>query len=105
SPPDVMGVAPCRAVRVALVASLLLVAACSHRVVTRPAPDTTEAGPVASVEDATPARETKSALAQKADGLFKDSFQEGSFTGCVVVVDAGETVLEEAYGDADRKAA
>jgi CubicO group peptidase (beta-lactamase class C family) len=42
-------------------------------------------------------------LARDIDALFTEGERKGSFSGAVIVVDEGKTVLEKGYGSADRK--
>ena len=59
-----------------------------------PAPATT------APKEATPANE----LALRADDFFTKATADGHFSGSIIVVDSGKTVLEKAYGLADRDA-
>jgi D-alanyl-D-alanine carboxypeptidase len=90
--------------RRALLVGLLLALAggCSRRqtssAVDQPPSQSEQAAPSGDAS-----REQTSPLAQKVDALFADAARDETFSGSVVVVDAGKTVLLRGYGKADRE--
>jgi len=86
---------------------LLLVAACADSAasVQPPPPETADAAPSEPVDGSVPEPATPHPLAVKADALFTEAFENGSFSGSVAVVEAGATVFAKAYGSAVREGA
>ena len=89
---------------VPLVPFLLAAAACGASTPSAPAPapaPTTTEPP--ALEPEAPAK-VPNALADAVDALFTDAEAKDTFSGSVIVVDGGKTVLEKGFGSADRKA-